>query len=265
MKKTTVFAGLFLFSPSKAAAACVEDAALLSGLKVYGLTLLATAAFFRLKPYDFPDANAAAAMGPQGMFFWLKVMLWQPLLMAALIGFCGGLLRWMKDGWLPLKVATSFFWTAVPFILTLLYRNNALPKAAFACLLIAWVLPGVYVAAGVTGREWRVLATFLLGLNAVELAAMIPETAVTIMRWEAGYQWVGVLAGLWMLLTGALGLKALPPGRGSAPERPPQGPRPLPRALLPLLFALVLQIVVVFAAYTLGWLPVETLKALIYG
>ena len=56
-----------------------------------------------------------------------------------------------------------------------------------------------------------------------------------------------------MIFAGALGLKHLKPGR------------PLTRALLPLLFALVLQIEVVFAAFMLGWLPVETLKALLYG
>ncbi|MBI3289138.1 MAG: hypothetical protein HYZ74_06440, partial [Elusimicrobia bacterium] len=102
-------------------------------------------------------------------------------------------------------------------------------------------------------REWEVLAAFMLGLNAIELAALAPEAVVTAMRWEAGYKGVVGLAGFWMLLAGALGLKALPPER------------PLPRALLPLLFALVLQIEVVVAAFMLGVLPAETLKALLYG
>lgn len=253
MRKALSFGRLFLFSPAKAAAACESDRALLDACKLYGLTLLASAVFYRFKPYDFPDANAAVPMGPQGILFWLKVMLWQPLLMGALIAFCAVLLRWMKDGWLPLKVATSFFWSAVPLILTIFYVKNALPKPLFAGLMIVWAAPGVHVARGVPARDWRLVAAFLLGLNVIQLAAIPPEAVVTMMRWEAGYKAVVGVAGFWMLVGGALGLKALPPQR------------PLPRALLPLLFALVLQIVVVVAAFMLGWLPVETLKALLYG
>lgn len=253
MKRMFGLGRLFLFSPSKAAAACVDERALFDALKIYGLTLLSAALFYRFKPYDFPDAYAAVPLGPQGILFWLKVMLWQPLLMAALIAFCAVLLRWLRDGWLPIKVAGSFFWCAIPLILTVFYVKNELPKSAFAVLMILWAIPGVYVARGVPAREWRVLATFLLALNVVQLAALLPEIIATAVRWEAGYKAVVGLAGLWMLVGGALGLKALPPHR------------PLPRALLPLLFALVLQITVVIAAFMLGWLPVETLKALLYG
>lgn len=253
MIKALRFGRLFLFSPAKAAAACAEERALFDALRLYGLTLLAAAVFYRFKPYDFPDANAAVPMGPQGILFWLKVMAWQPLLMAALIAFAAVLLRWLRDGWLPVKVASSFLWCAIPLILTVFYVKNAIPKSVFAVLLAAWAVPGVYVARGVPLQEWRRLAAFLLALNVVELAAILPEAAVTMLRWEAGYKGVVGLAGFWMLLGGALGLKALPPHR------------PLPRALLPLLFALVLQIEVVIAAFMLGWLPVETLKALLYG
>lgn len=253
MRSALAYGRLFLSSPSRAAAASCEDRALVDALKVYALTLLAAAAFYRFKPYDFPDANAAVPMGPQGILFWLKVMAWQPLLMGALIAFCAVLLRWMKDGWLPLKLASSLLWSAVPLIATIFYVKNQLPKPAFAAIMVLWALPGLHIARNVPAREWRPLAAFLLGLNAVQLAALLPEALVTVARWEAGYKGVVGLAGLWMLVGGALGLKALPPQR------------PLPRALLPLLFALVLQIVVVVAAFMLGWLPVETLKALLYG
>lgn len=253
MRQALSFGRLFLFSPSKAAAACAADRAPLDALKLYGLTLLAAAVFYRLKPYDFPDANAAVPMGPQGLLFWLKVMLWQPLLMALLVGFCGVLLRWMKDGWLPVKVASSFLWCAAPLILTVLYVKSGISKAAFGALMILWAVPGIAVGRGVPAGEWRPLAAFLLGLNVVQLAALVPEAAVTAARWEGGYKAVVGAAGFWMLVGGALGLRSLPPHR------------PLPRALLPLLFALVLQIEVVVAAFMLGWLPVETLKALLYG
>lgn len=253
MKRALLFGRRFLFMPSKAAAACVEESALADGLAIYAAALLASAVFLRLKPYDFPDANAAAPLGPQGILFWLKVMMWQPLLMAALIGFCGALLRWLKDGWLPLKIASSLAWSALPLILTLLYVRNVLTKPAFAVLLAMWTAPAIFIGRGVSAREWRALAAFLLGLNVIELAALPPQAAVALLRWEAGYKGVVGLAGLWMLLSGALGLKALPPSR------------PLARALLALLFALVLQVTVVIAAFMLGWLPSETLKALLYG
>lgn len=253
MKKALAFGRSFLLSPAKAANECADASAPVSALIVYALTLLAAALFYRFKPYDFPDANAAVPMAPQGIFFWLKVMAWQPLLMAALIAFTGVLLRWVKDGWLPLKVATSFLWCAVPLILTVAFVKNGISKPVFGALMIVWASPAVFVGRDISKRDWLLLATFLLGLNAVELAAMLPEAVVTMMRWEAGYKAVVGLAGLWMLVGGALGLKHLPPHR------------PLPRALLPLLFALVLQIEVVIAAFMLGWLPVETLKALLYG
>lgn len=253
MRQALSFGRLFLSSPSKAAAACGSPRALGDALRIYALTLLGAAVFYRFKPYDFPDASAAVPLGPQGIIFWLKVMLWQPLLMAFLIGFCGVLLRWQKDGWLPVKVASSFLWSAAPLILTVFYVKNGISRSAFGAMMILWTVPGVLVGRGVPASEWRPLASFLLGLNVIQLAALAPEAAVTAMRWEGGYKAVVGAAGFWMLIGGALGLKALPPHR------------PLPRALLPLLFALVLQIEVVIAAFMLGWLPVETLKALLYG
>jgi hypothetical protein len=249
---------LFLFSPSKAAAACETDTALRDSLVVYGLTLLGAAVFQYWKPYDFPDANAAVPMAAQGFFFWLKVMMWQPVLMAFLIGFTGALLHWMKDGWLPLKVFTAFFWSAIPAILMVCYLPkesgpSLITKLQFRVLFALWIGPTVYAMKRAPASSWRPLAALLLVMNVVQLATYVPEAIVTVMRWEAGYKAVVGAAGFWMLIAGALGLKHLQPAR------------PLPRAVLPLLFALVLQIEVVFAAFMLGWLPVETLKALIYG
>ncbi|MCR4296496.1 MAG: hypothetical protein NUW21_13245, partial [Elusimicrobia bacterium] len=199
MSSALRFGRLFLFSPAKAAAACASDRALRDSLIVYGLTLLGAAVFYRFKPYDFPDAAAAVPAGPQGIFFWLKVMLWQPLLMAALVAFAGVLLRWLKDGWLPVKVASSVLWCAIPLILTVFYVKNAVPKPAFAALMLLWAVPGFIVGRGVPAAQWRPLAAFLLGLNAIQLAALLPEAVVTAMRWEAGYKAVVGAAGFWML------------------------------------------------------------------
>lgn len=259
MKKALSFAKLFLTSPSKAAAACAEERALGDALAVYGLTLLAAACFQWWKPYDFPDVNAAVPGGSQNLFFWFKVMLWQPVLMAFLIGFAGALLHWMKDGWLPLKVFTSFFWAAIPAILMVVYLPKSgdgafvLSKAWFRILFALWSAGSVYAMTLVPRSYWKPLASLLLVMNAVQLVTYAPEAVVVAMRWESGYKAVVGVAGFWMLIAGAFGLKHLSPAR------------PMPRALLPLLFALVLQIEVVFAAFMLGWLPMETLKALMYG
>lgn len=258
MIKALSFGRLFLLSPAKAAAACESERALRDSLNVYALTLLAAAAFQWWKPYDFPDANAVVPMTAQGPLFWVKVMLWQPLLMAFLIGFTGALLQWMKDGWLPLKVFTSFFWVAIPAILMVLYLPKEsgpalLSKLQFRILFALWSGASLYAMTKVPPNSWRPLAAFLLLMNVVQLVTYAPELVVTVLRWEAGYKAVVGAAGLWMLLAGAVGLKHLKPGR------------PLPRAVLPLLFALVLQIEVVFAAFMLDWLPIETLKALMYG
>ena len=258
MKKALAFGRLFIFSPSKAAEACSGDHALRDALVVYGLTLLGAAVFQYWKPLDFPDANAAVPLVTQNFLFWLKVMLWQPVLMAFLIGFTGALLHWMKDGWLPLKLFTTLFWTAIPVILIVCYlprskEPSLINGLQFRLLFTLWILPTIYAMKRVPADWWRPLSAFLLVMNVIQLVTYVPEAVVTVMRWETGYKAVVGGAGLWMLFAGAFGLRKLPPGR------------PLPRALLPLLFSLILQIEVVVAAFMLGWLPVETLKALLYG
>jgi hypothetical protein len=260
MKKALALGKLFLFSPSEAARVCQKDEALYDALKLYALTLLGAALFHWWKPYDFPDANAAVPGVVQGFIFWLKVMMWQPLLMAVLIGLCGALLHWMKDGWLPFKIFTSVFWTAIPFILMLCYLPTSreagpttLSKTQYGILFALWCASAAGMIRLTPKAVWRPLASFLLAMNVVELASFIPQIIVTLLRWEAGYKAVVSVTGLWMLLAGAFGLKSLPP------------PRPLPRTLFPLIFSLLLQIAVVFAAFTLNWLPMETLKALMYG
>jgi hypothetical protein len=247
------YGALFFVSPARAAAAARAPGALLDGALVYAAALAASALYLALKPFDFPDPHAALPAGPQGLVFWVKVMAWQPLLLAALVVFCAALRRWMADGWLGLKMAVAVLWTALPLILTVAYVKNALPKPAFGALMLLWAAPGVWQARAVPREEWLALAAYLLGLNAVELAALAGQALATLARSPEGYKAAAAAAGLWMIFGGAYGLKSLPPER------------PLARALMPLLFALILQIEVVAACYLLGWLPVETLKALMYG
>ena len=63
MRRMLRFGRLFFFSPAQAAAACLEEAALISGLSIYAITLLASAVFLCCNPYDFPDANAPTPVG----------------------------------------------------------------------------------------------------------------------------------------------------------------------------------------------------------
>ncbi|UPT72536.1 MAG: hypothetical protein M0D55_11220 [Elusimicrobiota bacterium] len=253
MKKALELGRLMLVSPQRAAQECESAGALPAALRLYALTLAADAVFQTLKPYDFPDATAAVPAVHQGLSFWIQVALWQPVLMLALIAFAGALLRWMKDGWLPLKVVTSFLWTAIPFILLAAYtmQGSVIGKTQFGFLFLAWLAPTAWLVARVPRADWRPLASLLLAMSVVELAAMLPMAGAVAFRSDAAYKAVAGAAGLWMLFAGARALKFLPPGR------------PMPRALLPLVFASLLQIGVVFVAFTLGWLPAETLKAII--
>ena len=220
MRSAFRFGRLFLLSPGKAAAAAAGKSALSDSLAIYAATLLAALLFLYVKPPNFPDINAAIPIEPQGLFFWLEVILWQPPLMSCLIVFTAVLLHWHKDGWLPIKVATSFIWCAVPLLLTVLYAKSLITKFLFAVLMACWAVPAGYAGKSIDRKEWRLVACFLLGLNAVECVAFFPELIVTFLRWETGYKIVASIAGLWMLLAGALGLRELPPGR------------PLPRALI---------------------------------
>ena len=251
MKRAFDFGRLFLFQPVRAAQECLRADALGDGLKVYAAWVAFSLLYLWLKPFDFPDANAAIPARAQGLTFWMKVALWEPVLAALNIALTGLVLRWMRDGWLPLKTAAATLWCSLPLVLTVAYTRSAIPKTVFAVLLVAWAVPGILYARRIPGSDWRHTTTFLLGLNAVGLVLLTAQAAAVVVRSDALYKGALVLTVGWLLACGGVGLKNL-------------AKTSLPRAVLAFLFANLALNLVLAAAFLLGWLPMEVLKVLVY-
>lgn len=251
MRRAWEFGRLFLFAPSRAADSCARKAALGDGLRVYAFWVAASLAYLWLKPYNFPDANAPLPTHAGGFGFWLRVAAWEPLLAALNIALTALALNWMRDGWLPLKTAVATLWSAAPLILTIAYTKVGLSRAAFGAGMIAWAAPGAWAARRVAAEEWRKIAGFLLGLNALSLALLIPEIAATLLRSDFLYKTSLGLNVAALLVCGGVGLRRL---YGIS----------IARAVLALLFANIVLNLAVAAAYLLRWLPMEVLKILVY-
>lgn len=251
MKKAFEFGTLFLFQPARAADASEDEAAFDDGLKVYALWVVLSLAYLWLKPYDFPDANAPVPAHAQGLGFWLRVSLWEPVLAALNIALTALVLSWMREGWLPLRTAVATLWSAAPLVLTIAYTKSGLPRAAFGALMIVWAAPGARVARRVPAAEWRKVASFLLGLNAIGLVMLVPQVAAAALRSDLLYKACLFGSVAWLLACGGAGLSRL--CRTS-----------LPRAVLAFLFANLALNLVIAAAFLLHWLPMEVLKVLVY-
>lgn len=251
MRQAFDFGRLFLLRPSAAADSCAREKALGDGLRVYAVWLAASLLYLRLKPLDFPDAHAVASLDARGLAFWSRVALWEPVLAALEIALTGVLLRWMREGWLPLKTAAATVWIAVPVACALACARGGLPRAAGAAVLAAWAAPGVLMARRLSAREWRTLAAFLLGLNALALVLLAPQTAAVALRSQPLFNAALALSALWLLASGGLGLRRLAATSAA-------------RAVLAFLFANLALSAAVAAAFVLGLLPVEVLKVLVF-
>ena len=251
MKKYFEFGKLFLFQPARAAEACAEEGALDDALKVYAVWVVASLTYLWLKPHNFPDAAAPVSAHAEGLGFWIRVSVWEPVLAALNIALTALVLSWMREGWLPLRTAVATLWSAVPLILTIAYTKSGLPRAAFGALMIVWALPGAYVARRVPAHEWRKVATFLLGLNMIGLVLLVPEIIAALLRSDVLYKGTLFVSVGWLLVCGGTGLGRL--CRTSTA-----------RAVLAFLFANLVLNLVIAAAYLLHWLPMEVLKVLVY-
>lgn len=249
MRRLAAFAAAFLVRPERAADDCARPDALADALTVYALWVAASLLYLQWKPHDFPDAYAPARA--EGLRFWLRVALWEPVLAAMNLALTGLVLEWMRSGWLALRTAVATLWSAVPLILTIAYTRSGLPRAAFGAGILVWAVPGALVARRIGAGEWRRLAAFLLGLNAISLLLLLPEVAAAVLRSDFLYKATLGVSVVWLLACGGLGLRRL--CRAS-----------LARAVLAFLFANLVLNVVIAAAYLLHWLPMEVLKVLVY-
>jgi len=253
MKRVWEFSKLFLFSPSKAADACLKKEALADGLKLYVLFAAAELASSWFNPLSFLDPNAPVQQ-PYGLGFWLRVGMWEPVLFGISVIVTVLVLDWMREGWLPLKTATATLWSAIPMILALRYiaPAMALGKGVTIVLLIAWAVPAFWLSRRIPGERWRKIGVFLLGLNAIQLVTLLVEFATVVpMRSLHGFYALSFLTIGWLLVCVGIGLRKL-------------CATSTPRVVLGYLFAILVVSVIPVVAFLLGLMPMEVLKIVLY-
>jgi hypothetical protein len=253
MRRAWEFGRLFLFSPSKAADACLKKEAVVDGLKVYAVLAVAELLSSRFNPLAFLDPNAPV-LAPHGAAFWLRVGLWEPVLFGLSVFFTVLVLDWMREGWLPLKTATATFWSAVPVALAVYYASpeTTLGKGVFIALLAVWTLPALWLSRRIPAERWRKIGVFLLGLSAIQLVCLVLEFATVVpARSKAGFYVLSFVSIGWLLVCAGVGLRKLC-GMSAA------------RVVLGFLFAVLVSAVVPALAYLLGLMPMEVLKVVLY-
>lgn len=253
MKSAWDFAKLFLFSPSKAADACLKKESLADGLKVYALLAAAELVSSWFNPLSFLDPNAPV-LPPHGLGFWLRVAMWEPVLFAFSVVVTVLVLDWMREGWLPLKTATATLWSAVPVILALRYVSPAMAfgRGTSIALLAAWAAPAVWLSRRIPAERWRKAGVFLLGLCAIELATLLLEFATVVpLRSLYGFYALSFLTIGWLLVCVGVGLRKLYATSTA-------------RVVLGFLFSMIVVSVIPPVAYLLGLMPMEVLKIVLY-
>lgn len=243
----------FIRRPTKAAEASKSPDNFGPNVWLYAAFVVASMLFYWLKPFDFPDVNAAFPREDQGLWFWFKVMLWQPPLELAWILFLIGLSQWLREGTLAVKLATSVLWTALPFIFIVAYAQlHGIPKTAFAVgelVSFALFIPALMRFPAV---ERMPVVSFMLGLNVLGLIMIVPMIVAVGAGSSQLFDGSQIAAGLWMVGAGTLGLRTLTGMR-------------LPRAFMAVLLSMFFQISFAFALHFLGLVPASVLKALLYA
>ncbi len=244
---------LFLSKPSKAAEASRDEANLGPNLALYFAFVVASMLFFWLKPFDFPDVNAALPRESQGLGFWFKVMLWQPPLEAAWIVFLLGLAQWLREGKLAIRLLSAVLWTALPIALIAAYvQLHGLTKPVLALGEAACFALFVPLVSKFPRDERLPVASFMIGLNVIGLIMIAPMILSVIVDSGKLFEWSQIAGGLLMVGVGTAGLRALCGMR-------------LPRAFMAVLLSMFFQIALAFALHFLGVVPKEILKALLYA
>jgi hypothetical protein len=253
MKRAWEFGKLFLFSPSKAADACLKKGAVAEGLKIYAVLAVAELISSWFDPLAFLDPNAPV-LAPHGAAFWLRVAMWEPVLFGLSVIITVLVLEWMREGWLPLKTASATLWSAVPVVLALRYVAPAMAfgKGATITLLAVWIVPAAALARRVPGDRWRKIGAFLLGLSAIQLVCLAAEFVTVVpARSLHGFYALSFLTIGWLLVCVGIGLRKLCETSTA-------------RVVLGFLFAVLVVSVVPAVAYLVGLMPMEVLKVVLY-
>jgi hypothetical protein len=239
-----------LFTPSRAAEEARRPGSLTPALWLYLVYLLASAVFYAYKPFDFPDKTAAFPRETQNLWFWLKVMLWQPPLELLWIGLLLALVEWFRAGKLFFRLLGAVLATAAPFVLLVVYKQGGLGWWGFALLALAWACVMAFWAARVPAEQWRPVAALMLALNAIGLLMLLPMALSAAVDSPNLFQAAQIGGGLWVLLCGTLALRALTGLR-------------LSRCFMAVLLSMFMQIAVAFSLHMLGLVPKDILKALL--
>lgn len=239
-----------MFKPTRAAEEAQRPGSLMPALWLYLAYLIANAAFYAWKPFDFPDKTAAFPRETQNLWFWLKVMLWQPPLELLWIALLLALVEWFRAGKMFFRLLGAVLATAVPFVLLVLYKWASINKPVFALLSLAWAAILGFWAARVPEKDWRPVTALMLALNAIGLLMLAPMVLAAVIDAPQLFQAAQIGGGLWVLLCGTLALRALTGLR-------------LPRCFMAVLLSMFMQIGVAFTLHMLGLVPPNILKALL--
>lgn len=251
MRAALRWAWLCALDPERAAAESERPETLRAALLLWALWVAASMLFTLLKPAGFPEPEMAAVPSRPPLF-WLRVLFWQPVLAAVLVGFIGVALRWLSQGWLALKLATGVALSIAPFLVAVAYRKSGLPLAGASLLMSAWLAVMVWYGRTIPAAAWRRTAAVVLGLNGISLLSLGAELVLIAGDLGAGYKPLMIVVLLWVLAAAARVFKRT---EGLS----------TPRALASVFFALLAQNIFVGVAYLLHWLPLEVLKVLMYA
>jgi hypothetical protein len=253
VKAALRFALLFLRDPEGAADACRRDGALRLGLIVFAASAVVGLVFAWFNPLAFLDPNAPI-LSSYGAGFWLRVAFWEPVLFALSVWFGVLLLDWMRDGWLPKKAFSAALWSAIPAALAASYASPrmSLGRGPFLAGLAVWIAPALWLSRRPTARHWREIASFLLGLNAVQIVGLLATLLLVLpSRSLAAMYAVDGATMLALLAVAGLGLRRLC-GVSTA------------RAVIAFLLSMLVSALIPAIAYLFGLVPMEVLKVVLY-
>lgn len=253
MREGARFAKLFLFSPREAADACKSESSLRPGLVVYGVLFVVQLYCAWFDPLSYINANAPVRIA-HGAGFWLKVAMAEPVMFLFSVLFVGVIVEWMRGGWLPLKIASTALWTLLPIGLAMHFiSNKSFHRAYYLPVLLVWALPVPLLSRAVTRERWALLLRFMLGLNAIQLAATAVQFATVVpAHSQRGYTALVFASLVWTLWAGGVGISRLFELKTL-------------RAGVAFFYALFAILTVPAMAFIFSLLPEEVLKVLLFG
>ena len=253
MRRAWEFGKLFLFSPSKAADACLKKDAFRNAL-VLNAFLLALSLFFSwVNPLKFLDPNAPVTAA-HSAGFWLRVLVWEPVLLGLSTLITVVIIDWLRDGWLPFKAMTSMLWSLIPGILALFYLlpTTTLNHKFFILALVVWAFPLAPLSRRIARKDWLGIGIFLLGMSVIQGVGEIASLATMPLRSIHAFYTIQGGMLLWFLICAGTGLSRI--ARMSTA-----------RSVLAVFFGMFVGITLPAVAYVFDMMPKEVLKVFLFG